>query len=134
MPSHKWRQHIRCVANSVFRQHCHLLGQIGNCCRSRHANHVTRYVNELFTFFTSTRIIHITRPRRLTTKSTQAKLNHVSYESGLNFRREFRVSYGTVDNECRFLVFTLAVGFEELLLSVHPVLNDEMRNFRRYLF
>lgn len=30
----------------------------------------------------------------------------------------------------RFLVFTLAVGFEELLLSVQPVPSDGMRKFR----
>lgn len=30
----------------------------------------------------------------------------------------------------RFLVFTPAVGFEELLLSVQPVQSDGMRKFR----
>lgn len=34
------------------------------------------------------------------------------------------------NKEYRFLVFTPAVGFEELLLSVQPVQNDGMRKFR----
>lgn len=33
----------------------------------------------------------------------------------------------------RFLVFTPAVGFEELLLSVQPVQSDGMRKFRSSL-
>lgn len=36
----------------------------------------------------------------------------------------------SMSNERRFLVFTPAVGFEELLLSVQPVQNDGTRKFR----